>query len=94
VDFAAQFVECDPSILLRLEAPVLVGVGVDAGREHRDDPADDDPEDHHHNQHLHHRVATLLAEPPNHEDLASTSARACRATTLLRAPIPQTAHTR
>ena len=96
MNVAAQLVEGEPRVLLGLKALVLVGVGLDAGREEGDDPAEDDPEDRHHRDHLDQRITRLARELLGHFDfdLASTSASACRATAALRAPIPQRAHAR
>ena len=93
VPFTAQLVERDPGVLLRLEATVLVGVGVDAGREERDDPAEDDAEHRHHDEHLDQGIAALVV-PQSVDQLVDhdrdeTSLRACSACARLSDPIPQ-----
>jgi hypothetical protein len=52
MNVAAQLVEGEPRVLLGLKALVLVGVGLDAGREEGDDTTEDDAENRHHRDHL------------------------------------------
>jgi hypothetical protein len=76
VHLAAQAVEREPSVLLRLEAPVEVELGFGAGGEERDEGRHDREEDRQHGDELGQRVSPLPpgrpGEAANHFSRCST----------------------
>jgi len=81
----ADLVHRQPSLLLRLKAPVQIELCASATHEHGCQSPDHDAQDRHDDEHLHERVAALV---PHHFALAWTSASARRASNWLLPPIP------
>src|SRR5918995_4888135 len=94
MELAAELVESEPGVLLRLEAAVEVELGLRPGGRQGRERRQDDQEDRHDGDELDKRVTPLIVtaegqRPGHHFRLLSTYARALRATRSLCAPKSQ-----